>query len=640
MLQHDYTQQAHGPYGVDEMSAFSLPVQHLEALLATTQPYVSNSYNPSVTLSSLEQQSGDSVTNGQYRLAAAKIPAASMGPPARPRKRKAPTLRADAWEQCEGRILELHITQKLPLPEVKKKIKEETGFDATLRQYRTRISQWNQDKNVKPEEMQAIVRKRQRRKLIETNKRELIFNVRGNHVPPQKIERWMKRHDVAGSFLYSPISAASTPSALGCHTISDRGSPALISMNSPAASMSMSGAFNYVVPNPQVASPALSVSSLVHHQGSDFTGQSPALAYRSLSIHHFSSSFPIPSTDEQMSVDTRPRYKQDEEQQLRERIAMAQISIGTTPLENLGNLRNLGWVLIEQGRYRKAECVARDLLVQSRSHQSDGSDKDVHTLRALELLGHVLKGQGMYIQAERLLRHVLRGNEKVLGPEHPATLASIGNLGLVLEKLERYVEAAEKHREVLGRNTKVFGPGHTNTLTSISNLASVLVKTGSHEEAKAHFEESFEGFKKQLGTEHPYTLASMDNLGTALERLGRYEEAEAMFRQALEGSIKVLGPEHPETIISISNLGMVLERMGLHEEAEAKRRQALQAREKVLGSKHPSTLDSICALALLLEARGKFMEAEEVRQRGRKEWGTPTHLEREAHLPAPATLIN
>jgi hypothetical protein len=56
--------------------------------------------------------------------------------------------------------------------------------------------------------MEAIVRKRQKRKLVETDKRPLVFEVRGDQVEPQKIERWMKRHDVAESFLYAPSPTA------------------------------------------------------------------------------------------------------------------------------------------------------------------------------------------------------------------------------------------------------------------------------------------------------------------------------------------------------------------------------------------------------------------------------------------------
>ncbi|KAF2736992.1 hypothetical protein EJ04DRAFT_395129, partial [Polyplosphaeria fusca] len=135
-------------------------------------------------------------------------PPSPMGPPARPRKRKALTLRADDWEPYKERILDLHIVQKLSLPKVKQMIEDEYGFKAELRQYRTRVTQWGKDKNVKPQEMEAIVRKRQKRKLVETNKRPLVFDVRGSQVEPHKIERWMKRHDVVESFLYASSPAA------------------------------------------------------------------------------------------------------------------------------------------------------------------------------------------------------------------------------------------------------------------------------------------------------------------------------------------------------------------------------------------------------------------------------------------------
>jgi hypothetical protein len=53
-----------------------------------------------------------------------------MRPPDRPRKRKAATLRADDWEPHKKRILDLHIEQKRPLPEVRQTIEKEYGFKA------------------------------------------------------------------------------------------------------------------------------------------------------------------------------------------------------------------------------------------------------------------------------------------------------------------------------------------------------------------------------------------------------------------------------------------------------------------------------------------------------------------------------
>jgi len=57
--------------------------------------------------------------------------------------------------------------------------------------------------------MKAIVRHHQQRNLVETDKNDLKFRVRGQDIEPDKIERWMKRHNVMDSMLYAPSPDAS-----------------------------------------------------------------------------------------------------------------------------------------------------------------------------------------------------------------------------------------------------------------------------------------------------------------------------------------------------------------------------------------------------------------------------------------------
>lgn len=64
------------------------------------------------------------------------------------------------------------------------------------------------------------MRKRQKRKLVETDKGQLAFEVRGTEVDLHKIERWMKRHDVVDSALYAP-SPAARKSTRARHVTSD-----------------------------------------------------------------------------------------------------------------------------------------------------------------------------------------------------------------------------------------------------------------------------------------------------------------------------------------------------------------------------------------------------------------------------------
>jgi Clr5 domain len=54
----------------------------------------------------------------------------AMGPSTNTRRKKAPTLRCEAWAPYKDRIIELHITQRLPLREVKVIIEKEFGFVA------------------------------------------------------------------------------------------------------------------------------------------------------------------------------------------------------------------------------------------------------------------------------------------------------------------------------------------------------------------------------------------------------------------------------------------------------------------------------------------------------------------------------
>ena len=75
-------------------------------------------------------------------------------------------------------------------------------------QYKRKLKEWNVGKNVRKGEMKAIVRKRQQRRLQEPSKRDLLFRVRNEVVPPEKIDRWMDRNKVAPDSLFCPSPEA------------------------------------------------------------------------------------------------------------------------------------------------------------------------------------------------------------------------------------------------------------------------------------------------------------------------------------------------------------------------------------------------------------------------------------------------
>ena len=218
--------------------------------------------------------------------------------------------------------------------------------------------------------------------------------------------------------------------------------------------------------------------------------------------------------------------------------------------------------------------------------------------------------QGRWDAAEELEAQVMETRTRVLGQEHPDTLASMDNLASTYRDQGRWKEAEELEVQVMETRKRVLGQEHPDTLASMNNLAGVLESQGKYDAAEPLYRETLQLTEKVLGKEHPDTLISMNNLAVVLESQGKYDVAEPLYRETLQLREKVLGKEHPDTLISMNNLAFLLESQGKYDTAEPLYRETLQLREKVLGKEHPHTLTSMNNLAFLLQSQGKYDAAE------------------------------
>ena len=199
--------------------------------------------------------------------------------------------------------------------------------------------------------------------------------------------------------------------------------------------------------------------------------------------------------------------------------------------------------------------------------------------------------------------------EKLLGPEHPATLSSMNNLAISYGDAGRLDEALELREETLELKKKVLGPEYPTTLGSMTNLANSYWDAGRVEKALALREETLELKKKVLGPEHPDTLIAMTNLASSRRDAGRFDESLELNEEVLELSKKVLGPEHPATLLSMNNLAISYANAGRNDEALALREETLELRTKVLGREHPDTLSAMGSLANSYRDAARFDEA-------------------------------
>ncbi|MFC8657614.1 tetratricopeptide repeat protein [Streptomyces parvus] len=194
-------------------------------------------------------------------------------------------------------------------------------------------------------------------------------------------------------------------------------------------------------------------------------------------------------------------------------------------------------------------------------------------------------------------------------PDLLAGLEGRHSAGIDLGRLGRWEEAGEVHREVAAQRGRVLGPDHPDTLASHYEIGLTLSRTGRAEEALHEFARVAEGREHALGTDHPLTLAARQATAHALGRLGRHAEAHQLYETVLAVRERVMGPDHPDTLRCRHNLAFTLCRLGRPEESWRLAREVADARARVLGPTHPDTLATRYEVAYTLGRLGRWTEA-------------------------------
>ncbi|RYP50199.1 hypothetical protein DL768_004220 [Monosporascus sp. mg162] len=217
--------------------------------------------------------------------------------------------------------------------------------------------------------------------------------------------------------------------------------------------------------------------------------------------------YTVPAVTEPISH----RYRQEDEDRIREDLLTMEMLYGTAHSDTLGALLKLGEVLIDQGR--------------------------------MEQLASIYWIQGRWKEAESLQVQVMEMSRRILGKEHPDTLNSIRNLALIYQSQGRLKEAESLEVQMMEMSIRVLGKEHPHTLASILNLASTYQSQGRLKEAESLEVQVMEMSIRILGKEHPHTLYSMSYLASTYRSQGRLKEAESLEVQVMEMSIRVLGKE-------------------------------------------------------------------------------------------------
>ncbi|HZW91180.1 MAG TPA: tetratricopeptide repeat-containing protein, partial [Myxococcaceae bacterium] len=105
------------------------------------------------------------------------------------------------------------------------------------------------------------------------------------------------------------------------------------------------------------------------------------------------------------------------------------------------------------------------------------------TLWFQDSLAIALVQDGQLAEGIALEREVVASQRRLLGPEHPDTLESLGHLAVFLKRHRDFDEAERVAREVLAVRLRISGPDHPETALVRYNLACILAPAGRSQAA-------------------------------------------------------------------------------------------------------------------------------------------------------------
>jgi tetratricopeptide (TPR) repeat protein/tRNA A-37 threonylcarbamoyl transferase component Bud32 len=270
----------------------------------------------------------------------------------------------------------------------------------------------------------------------------------------------------------------------------------------------------------------------------------------------------------------------------RERLAILKERADTRPDSRWKQELSLALTLRESGRLVDAELILRRVL---KEQKASIEDNDPLILGTLNDLGDLLTDDHQLDQAEPLIRQAYEGCRVVYGDSHSKTVKSLNNLAALLREQERYAEAEPMFREAYDTNLKMFTREHPRTIAALNNLGHILRLQERLPEAEPYYREAVELSRNVLGDEHPNTLAAMNNLAGLLNAQGKTRESADVFAELVIVGRQHLPEGHWLLGAFLSGHGVLLTKLKEFDDAEACLVEGYEIMRAAFGQAHPRT---------------------------------------------------
>jgi tetratricopeptide (TPR) repeat protein len=217
---------------------------------------------------------------------------------------------------------------------------------------------------------------------------------------------------------------------------------------------------------------------------------------------------------------------------------------------------------------------------------------------------------GRWGEAEAAFRQVYESTSRVLGEDHPDTLAALHNIARMVMYQERPNEAELLNLEVLEARCRVCGEGHPDTQVSLANVALNVAYQGRWTEAESVFRRLLDVQRRVLRSDHPATLLIRHHIAWTVANQGQWAEAEAELGEILASKRLAFHENHSSTLQTRHDLAWTIASQGRWAEAESVFAEILHARRRAIGDDHPDTLSTRHNLAWTMASQSRWEEAE------------------------------
>ena len=197
-----------------------------------------------------------------------------------------------------------------------------------------------------------------------------------------------------------------------------------------------------------------------------------------------------------------------------------------------------------------------------------------------------------------------------------------GALGAAARTSRHYDAALAHHQKALEIRERLLGPKHPDTAATLANIGSTLSAARRLQEAEPYLRRSLESLEEVLGDSHPAVGTALGNLGNCLARQGKLEEALPLQKRSLELTIESLGPDNPMVALRRFNLGKLMTELERHADAQEILQQGLEEviarngdNDEALTSWYMALGDNAQAQKKLEAARGYYQKGLDLRAR-------------------------